>query len=304
MFALAAMFAWGCAYPFIKLGMLEFDISSSDSGGKMLFAGIRFSVAGILTLLIARKKKQKIIIKDFSDISMLLLFGFVNTALHYYCFYSGLAYCSGGKASVINSFAPFLLIVLACVIFRERMTPLKILGCILGIGGIIVVNIGADMGGFSFAGEGMILANCVCSAFGGILTRIVTKRVEPITATGYSLGTGGIMLILAGLIAGGRLERISVKGILLLLGLIAISMTGFILYNQLLCYNPVSEIAIFNALIPVFGTLMSCIMLGEEFGIRNLLGLIFIGSGIYVVNKRSKDAHNIVGDPVEQKYSQ
>lgn len=284
LFALIAMYVWGCAYPFIKLGMIEWNIANDDAGGKMLFAGVRFTAAGIFTLIIAKIKRQPILISDKSNIMPLLMFGLFNTALHYYCFYSGLAYCEGGKASIINSLSPFMLIILATFIFKEKMSLNKIIGCILGFLGIVIVNLGTDMSGFSFNGEGMIILNCICSAIGGILTRIVTKKVPAITATGYSLTIGGLMLVLAGIFAGGRLDTITVNGILLLLGLIAISMIGFILYNQLICYNPVSEIAIFNALIPVFGTMMSCFMLGEVFGIRNLLGLICTSLGIAILH--------------------
>lgn len=283
LFALLAMFAWGCAYPFIKLGMQEWNIANNDAGGKMLFAGIRFAAAGLLTLCIARQRGQAVRVADRSAWGMLALFGLVNTALHYYFFYSGLAYCEGGKASIINSCSPFLLILLAVVIYREKLTPNKLAGCIFGFAGIMIVNWGTDMHGFSMQGEGMILLNCVCSAFGGILTRMVTRKVPAITATGYSLSLGGALLIMTGLLTGGTLDRVTVQGMLLLLGLIAISMTGFILYNQLICYNPISEIAIFNALIPVFGTLMSCLMLQESFGLQNLLGLLCIGFGIYVL---------------------
>lgn len=288
LFALIAMFAWGCAYPFIKLGMQEWNIANDDAGGKMLFAGVRFTTAGILTLGIARIKGQSLLVKEKSSIALLLLFGLTNTALHYYFFYSGLAYCEGGKASIINSLSPYLMIILATIIFKEKITVNKVIGCILGFLGIIIVNYGTSMRGFSFQGEGMIVLNCICSAIGGILTRIVTKKVPAISATGYSLSLGGIMLVVEGLITGGRFTRVTLTGVLLLLGLITISMVGFILYNQLICYNPISEIAIFNALIPVFGTMMSCLMLDETFGMSNLLGLLCTSFGIFMIHFKRK----------------
>ena len=284
LFALIAMFAWGCAYPFIKLGMKEWNIANDDAGGKMLFAGVRFAAAGIFTLGIAKWKGQALAVKEKNSVALLFLFGLINTALHYYFFYSGLAYCEGGKASIINALSPFLLIILATIIFKEKVTKKKALGCVLGFLGIIIVNYGTSLDGFSFNGEGMIILNCICSAFGGILTRIVTKRVPAITATGYSLSLGGILLIGTGILTGGRFTGVTIWGILLLLGLITISMVGFILYNQLICYNEISEIAIFNALIPVFGTLMSCILLKENFGINHLLGLICTSTGILSIH--------------------
>lgn len=284
LFAIIAMFVWGCAYPFIKLGMVEWNIANDDAGGKMLFAGIRFTIAGLLTLLIAAGKKQTILLREKSCYLPLFLFALTNTALHYYFFYAGLAYCEGGKASIINALSPFLLILLATVIYKEKITWNKALGCILGFSGIIIVNYGTDMNGFTMRGEGMIVLNAVCSAIGGIMTRVVTKKVPPITATGYSLSIGGLMLVVAGLFTGGRLSQITVTGVLLLCGLIAISMIGFIIYNQLICYNPISEIAIFNALIPVFGTIMSGLMLGEKIGLGNIIGLLLTSLGIFVIH--------------------
>ena len=79
LFAIIAMFYWGCAFTFIKLGMKEYAISNDDTAGKMLFAGIRFFLAGIITLIITYKRETNIKIKSLKDFSWLFLFGFGNT---------------------------------------------------------------------------------------------------------------------------------------------------------------------------------------------------------------------------------
>ena len=289
--ALIAMFGWGLAYPFIKLGMKEFNIAADDTGGRMLFAGVRFFTAGLLTMCIAAKRKQPVVIKNVKLIGLLFVFGIFNTALHYFCFYTGLAHCEGGKASIINSMDPFFLIILASIIFKEKLTGQKIFGCVLGFAGILIVNLGVNMSGFSFMGEGMILLNGLFSAIGGILSRVVTKKVAPVTATGYSLGLGGLLLIIAGLACGGRFTTFTFMGLVYLLGLITISMVGFIIYNNLICYNPINEIAIFKVLIPIFGTMLSCLMLGESLTVNSVIALIIIGIGIASVNAKSKTAN-------------
>ncbi len=289
LFAILATLSWGGAYPFIKLGMQEFQIASDDTGSKILFAGIRFFVAGIFTLIISLYMKQDIKIKSSKNFGWLLLFGLVNTALHYFFFYIGLSNCNGGKASIIDSLGTFWLIFLACIFFREKLTYQKMLGCVFGFCGILLVNItSGESAHMTFMGEGMLFLNTLCAAFGGIITRIVTKKMSPVASTGYSLLFGGAMLLLTGCLMGGKLEHITLKGIGILAVLIAISMTGFIFYNQLLRYNPVGEIAIFNSLIPVFGTLLCCALLGEQFHMKYLLAIVLISSGIFVINKKSK----------------
>ena len=54
LFALTAAISWGWAYPLIKMGMEEYQITADMTGSKMLFAGIRFFISGIIILAIAR----------------------------------------------------------------------------------------------------------------------------------------------------------------------------------------------------------------------------------------------------------
>ena len=53
LFAILAATAWGWAYPLIKLGFAEFGINSDMTGSKMVFAGVRFTISGLIVLLIA-----------------------------------------------------------------------------------------------------------------------------------------------------------------------------------------------------------------------------------------------------------
>ena len=54
-FALTAAIAWGWAFPLIKVGFSAFGITANMTGGKMLFAGIRFAAAGLIVLSVARE---------------------------------------------------------------------------------------------------------------------------------------------------------------------------------------------------------------------------------------------------------
>ena len=289
-FAGIAVRSWGRAFQLIKIGFQELAVTNTDTAGKTLFAGIRFLGAGIFTLLVAKIKRCSFEIKGVQNWGLLLFYGLINTALHYFCFYVGLSNCSGSKSAILDAMSTFLLIVFACIYFPdEHMTYKKIVGCLLGISGILILNIGnASDTTFSLAGEGMLFLNSVFSAIGGILTRIVTKKINAIVATGISLSVGGAMLILLGIGMQGTLCQITPMGIMVLFLLMLVSVVGFTLYNQLLCYNPVSEIAIFNALIPIWGAVLSCIILEETFFIKYIIAGILVAFGVYTVNRQSE----------------
>ena len=118
--ALSCAVAWSFAFPLIKIGLRLFDVASGDTGAKTLFAGIRFFSAGIVVLLLTKIMGRDMKIKSKKDFLGVLLFGLVNTALHYFFYYIGLSNQSGSRSAVIDSMSTFILIVLACAIFKEE----------------------------------------------------------------------------------------------------------------------------------------------------------------------------------------
>ena len=286
-FALTAAIAWGWAYPLIKLGFEEFGITSQMTGSKMLFAGIRFMISGLIILAIARSNKKNFQMESLSSWWYVLLFALLNTTIHYACFYIGLSNSHGSKAAILNSLGVFVLVLLACLFFKtDKLNSRKIIGCIMGFSGILALNLGNESSEqFTWLGDGMIILNALCSAFAGLMTRGVSKRVDIFVGTGYSLAIGGALLILPGILMNGTLPQITWTGILYLSLLICISTLGFALYNKLLSCNPVGKVAIFNSLIPAVGAITSCLCLHEPFYINYLFAIILLSSGIYIINK-------------------
>ena len=287
LFALTAAISWGWAYPLIKLGFAEFGITQAMTGSKMLFAGIRFAMSGAILLLIAAFTKRNFHVSKPVDWSYMLLFALLNTTLHYSFFYIGLSHSDGARAAILNSLSVFLVVLLACVFFKsDRLTPKKILGCAVGITGILILNIGKGGGGqFTLLGDGMIVLNALCSAFASLLTRGLSRRVDVFVGTGYSLFFGGLLLVIPSLFMQGTLPYITAYGLIILALLIAISALGFALYNKLISCNPIGKVAIFNSLIPVVGALTSCLCLGEPFYTKYLVACLLAMSGIYIINR-------------------
>ena len=286
-FALTAAIAWGWAYPLIKLGFEEFGITSQMTGSKMLFAGIRFMISGLIILAIARSNKKNFQVRSLSGWWYVLLFALLNTTIHYACFYIGLSNSHGSRAAILNSLGVFVLVLLACLFFKtDKLNSRKIIGCIMGFSGILALNLGDESSEqFTWLGDGMIILNALCSAFAGLMTRGVSKRVDIFVGTGYSLAIGGALLILPGILMNGTLPQITGTGLLYLSLLICISTLGFALYNKLLSCNPVGKVAIFNSLIPAVGAITSCLCLHEPFYINYLLAIVLLSSGIYIINK-------------------
>ncbi len=289
LFALTAAIAWGWAYPLIKQGFTEFGITETMTGSKILFAGIRFTISGLIILAIALATRRNFKIRKSSDWWYILLFSLLNTTLHYAFFYIGLSHSAGARAAILNSMSVFTLVLLACLFFKsERLTTGKIAGCTIGFIGILTLNIGGageTDAHFTIQGDGMIILNALCSAFAGLMTRGVNKRMDVFVGTGYSLAIGGILLVITGACCNGNLPIVTKEGIIILVLLICISALGFALYNKLLTCNPMGKVAIFNSLIPAVGALTSCLYLNEPFHIKYIAALLMATTGIIIINR-------------------
>ena len=294
--AFTAAFSWGWAFPLVKLGFAEYGITQNMTASKMLFAGLRFGLAGIIILLIAATTGRSFSYKStapkgsFSNALFLLLFALMNTTLHYACFYIGLSYSQGARAAILNSMSVFTLVILACIFFKsDKMTYRKMLGCVVGFAGILTLNMGnQESGAFTLLGDGLIILNALCGAFAGLLTRGVNKRIDVFVGTGYSLAVGGFLLIIPSLLMGATLPHITLWGVCILALLVGISTIGFALYNKLLTCNPIGKVAIWNSLIPVVGALTSCICLHETFYAKYIWAAGLATIGIYIINKGKK----------------
>lgn len=291
-FALFAATLWGCAFPLVKIGFNEFSIAADMTASKMLYAGVRFTFAGILVLAFARLTKRDFSVRSWSDGWFIVAFALINTTLHYTFFYVGMSHCEGARGAILNAMGVFILVLAACMFFKsDTLTRGKALGCLVGATGIVMLHVDKGGGsGFTWMGDGMMMINALCSACGGLMTRSLSKRVDIFVGTGYNLFLGGALLCGYGVIAGGTLPSITPKGCYVLTALVAISTIGFMLYNKLLTCNPIGKVAIYNSLIPIVGTLTSCWCLDEPFRTNYTVAAVLATVGIYLVN-REKGRH-------------
>lgn len=281
---------WGTAFPFIKVGYAQFGIEGNDIGSKLLFAGARFTLAGIMVLLIFLVKNKRLPKIEKSGILPVMLLGSVQTFGQYIFTYIGIGFTSGANTSVITACATFFTVLFAPLFFKsDKLNVCKIIGCILGFCGVLCVNSGGGVTADMLFGDFMILMSTLSAAAGNFISKGIVRDREPISVTGFQLSFGGILLLIAGFIAGGKLNFSSIKALLVLFWLAFVSAAAFAIWTALLKHHHASRICVFNLLVPVFGTLLSGIMLGESvFGIEMIVSVVLICAGIFISNMQIK----------------
>ena len=293
--ALLCCALWGSATPAIKTGYRLLEIEGVPS--IMLFAGIRFFLAGVLTVVIFSIARKKFLFPKKENFGRVLTVSAVQTVIQYIFFYLGLAYTSGVKGTVASGTGAFFSVLIATLIFKqEKLTVKKMIACLMGFAGIVVIN----LNGISFTGEwldllgvALVVLSTVAYALSSGLIKRYSPYEDPVTISGYQFIIGGIFMALVGLIAGGKINFASLGGVLDLIYLAFLSAIAYSLWGILLKHNPVSRVTVFTCATPIFGTVLTMLILPGESSAVNPVNLIFtlllVSSGILLLNYRKAD---------------
>lgn len=279
---------WGSAYPGIKLGYAAFNITTLPQ--TLLFAGIRFAVAGLLLLLLTGIKTKSVPLPKKKNVPIILLMAVIYTTIQYIFFYIGLSNTTGTNGSIVNSTTTFMAPILAHFVYKdEKLNARKIIGTLIGFAGVLIVTLSGGSGKVSFLGEGFIAIAALAFVVGSMISKKATRTENSTIVSIYNLLIGGIILIVIALIGGAKFETVSWQGIAGLLYLCLLSAGAYTIWTFLLTFNPLSKISIYNFIIPISGTILSAIFLNENvFGVKYLFSLVLVCTGIIVVNKSPK----------------
>ena len=285
---------WGSAVPFINLGYQLFAIPEGETASQILFAGCRFTLAGLLAVLIASVPRRRFVLPRPGNWGRVVRLSLVQTIAQYVFFYIGVAHTTSVKGAIIQGLNAFVTILIACYVFRsERMSARKWLGGLVGVAGIVLVNMdGMHIDpSVSLLGEGFLVISMVASAFSSGLIKRYSQHEEPVCLSGWQFVLGGAAMIAVGLLLGGRLHPQSLLAMPVLLYLAMISAVAYSIWAVLLKVNPVSRVAVFTFLQPVFGVLLSLLLVDRGADVPLLrygAALVLVCASIAVVNGAHK----------------
>lgn len=291
--ALICCALWGSAFPSVKTGYILFGINTADPPSLLLFAGMRFTLAGILALVIGSIAARRLLLPKKGSFRMILPLSLLQTVAQYVFFYIALANSTGVRSSIINGVNVFIAILVAALLFRqEKLTAGKIIGSVIGFAGLVIVCLNQGSFSFSFTlfGDGFMLFSSIAYAFSSVLLKRFSQKEDPVVLSGCQFVIGGIILMVLGGAMGGRIGSFSPQAFLLLLYLACISAVAYSLWGILLKYNNVSRVTVFGFMNQIFGVAFSALFLGEGsvLSLNYVLALALICFGIIIVNREQR----------------
>ena len=288
--ALICCFLWGSAFPCVKIGYSLFGIEGADPPTIILFAGMRFTLAGVLAAVIGSAAGKKPLFPKKSSWPKIVKLSLIQTVAQYILFYIGLANTTGVRGSIITGVNVFVAVLVASLLFgQEDLTAKKIAGCVIGFAGMILVYANGTSlgGGFSLNGDLLILGSAVSYGFSSVFLKRYSKYENPVVLSSYQFIIGGMILMITGFLLGGRISAPGPAGILMLVYLACISAVAYSLWGLLLKYNPVSKVTVFGFMNPVFGVILSSLLLSESSSLNYMviISLAMVSLGIVIVNR-------------------
>jgi drug/metabolite transporter (DMT)-like permease len=283
---------WGSTWLFLKIGLRDLPPIS--------FAAIRFLIAtAILTAIIAVRRLS--LPHSAKDWWMLAGTGVLAFALNYGLIFWGEQYISSGLAALLQATIPaFGLVIAHLHLPAERMTPLKLVGVILGIAGVGVIfsNQLTFAGPKALAGSVALVISSICVAYSNVLVKAHARNLEPTVIAGGQMFFGLIPLAIIGFATEGSPRNFHWTGMAIIsLFYLAIvgSVIAFILYYWLVQHMDVTKTMLIALVTPVTAVLLGMLVLHEEMNWRTLAGgaLIMSGIALLVIRRTRRQKVNV-----------
>jgi len=276
-------FLWASCYPLITIGL--------HFAPPLSFAALRALIAGAALALIAAVGRRPMP-RGIGTWLVLIATGLGTTTLGFLGMFQAAEFVSPGLATVIANSQPLIAAVLAHVFLHERLHSAQRFGLLLGFLGVVLISVpqfgAAGQRGFAI-GLAFIVLAASGVAFGNVLMKALSDRVDPLVAVAAQSLFGALPLAIAALL----FERHSTIAwsesfIASLMGLALLgSALVYWLWFSLLESIPLSRANAYTFLTPFIGFTLGIIFFGEHLRLIAIIGLLLSGAGIILVERRS-----------------
>jgi drug/metabolite transporter (DMT)-like permease len=253
----------------------------------LILLAARFSLAGILILGLSALRREAWPL-SFRDTVVFAVLGVANNALYLGLGYTGLQTVSAGIGGLIVSANPVFTAIFAAWLLHEPLTLRKIAGLVLGILGVgFIVWHRLSVGTDSLHGILFTLASLLSIVAGTILFKLLAPKGSLWIGNGVqNLAAGIVLLPLAFTFADIRdiVPNMHLLGALAFLTLGG-SILAYVLWFHLIKTCGATAASAYHFLMPPLGMLFAYLVLGEHVEVRDLMGIIPVALGIYLVTR-------------------
>lgn len=294
LYAIFASVLWAIVNPFIKQG-LSYDFTP------MNFAGLRFTIVGIILFIYTWHKGMWTEIKTHWKLFLNLIF--INMFFGYSAFYFGVDFVSGAISSIVMGMTPLINVLLAHLIAtNDKLNKYKVISLLISLAGLLLIvgtgNDGAPLTWKGIAGIVLLLLNIILQGYSAISVSEEKGKIGPVFLNAVQMFFGGLMIYGVGLATEGYHSFIGKPagfyvslGTLIFISVFAFSFWFIALQDK---NSKVSDINMCRLINPILGAVLSWVMLAGEYPTWSTVsGMLIIVSSLVVYFKGKEIADKI-----------
>ena len=275
---------WGGAFFFIGVAVRHVQ--------PLTYVWLRLTIAAIALWAYVRLRGERLSLPKEAWGSVLLL-AILNNALPFALFGWSQTHIGSGLASILNATTPIWGVVVAHLFTKdERMSPGKVAGLLLGIGGVATM-IGPSL--FSEAGSSTLAElACLAASLSYALAAVWARRfrrqgISALAVTTGQLTAGAIVMLPLSMIVEHPWQSssppLTAWGAIVALALLCTAL-GYVLYFRLIATAGATNALLVTLLVPPVAILLGALFLGETLALKDLEGLTLIALGLAAIDGR------------------
>jgi drug/metabolite transporter (DMT)-like permease len=278
---IALSLLWGGSFFFGKVAVLELPPLTVAFG--------RVAIAAAILIALARATGVALP-ATFAAWRPFAIMGLLNNAIPFVLILWGQTHIPSGLAAILNATTPLFTVLVAHVATHdERLTPSRLVGVTIGLGGVVVM-IGPDLRdlGADVAAQGACLLAAISYAFAGIYGRRF-RGEPPLRVAAGQLVMSSLMLAPLALVLDRpwTLTPPSAAAWAALMGTAILSTAlGYLVYFRILARAGATNVLLVTFLIPVSAILLGTLILGEQLAVRHIVGMAAIALGLTAIDGR------------------
>ncbi|MFL9665317.1 DMT family transporter [Variovorax sp. AB1(2024)] len=278
---LLAMVLWGVNVSAVKALTTSFE--------SLPLAALRMAVASLALSAIVLWRRGGVPALGARQLAAMTGCAFLMVYANQILFAQGLLRSTATNGALIMALSPLVSALMAALVFRESLTPRRMLGVALGFAGVAAVVLSHPGAGLSRAGIGdlMLALGVVSFAIGGVGVQRLARQIDPLSISWVIYMIGTAMLVLHTLLGPSRLGTAELfpgawPWALVLFSGIAATAAGNLIWNRAISVIGVARTAVFLYWVPVFGVAFAALLLGEALTWWHLLGFVAVMSGTWL----------------------
>lgn len=275
---ITSMILWGASFVWGKVALAHYTAFT------VIFFRLLVSSVVLIPVLIVTRKFR---LPEKKNLGLFLLLALFEPFLYFMGETQGLQYVDPSMASVIISVIPLFTPFVAWYFLKEKVTLLNLLGIIISISGIVVLVFGKDMS-LQISVKGLLLLCLAIVAANGY--SVMLKKIpshHSILNIILWQNIFGMLFFLPFVAIFSQKDFVSVGFVeegfwaILELGFFA-STLAFLFYMYGLKFMSITKVNVFTNTIPIFTILISWMLLGEEIGMKKVIGIMVVISGVII----------------------